>query len=297
MKQSLRLFVNERQDDWDELLPLAEFNHNNRIHSSTQQSPFMLDTGRDPRMGFEPDQPRSHLESVNEFKDKMAQGLEESNSAQRKMQDESALYYNRRRDPAPEFKPGDRVWLDASDIHTTRPSAKLSHRRLGPFPVVARVGYGAYKLKLSRSLSRLHNVFSVTKLSLALPDPIPGRRTAPPPEPVLVDGLEEFEVEKILDSRMRYNRLEYLVKWKGYDTGHNGWEPHYHLHAPDEVAQFHRDFPNAPRPIGPAAFDSISFIRRDDVSENGGVNVRGHYNRGPILLRSSPTLFRLSRLI
>ena len=69
----------------------------------------------------------------------------------------------------------------------------------------------------------------------------------PPPDPVLVDGVEEFEVEKILNSRMRYNRLEYLVKWKGYDTGHNGWEPHYNLHAPDEVAQFHRDFPSAPR--------------------------------------------------
>src|SRR5882724_2271103 len=53
LEQYLRVFVNERQDDWDELLPMAEFQYNNHIHSSTQQTPFLLDTGRHPRMGFE----------------------------------------------------------------------------------------------------------------------------------------------------------------------------------------------------------------------------------------------------
>jgi len=54
LEQYLRVFVNERQDDWDELLPMAEFQYNNHIHSSTQQTPFFLDSGRHPCMGFEP---------------------------------------------------------------------------------------------------------------------------------------------------------------------------------------------------------------------------------------------------
>ena len=54
LDQYLRLFVNERQDDWYDLLPMAEFQHNNHIHSATQQPPFLLDTGCIPRMGFEP---------------------------------------------------------------------------------------------------------------------------------------------------------------------------------------------------------------------------------------------------
>ena len=54
LDQYLRLFVNERQDDWYDLLPLAEFQHNNHVHSATQHPPFLLDTGRLPRMGFEP---------------------------------------------------------------------------------------------------------------------------------------------------------------------------------------------------------------------------------------------------
>jgi len=45
LDQYLQLFVNERQDNWYDLLPMAEFQHNNYIHSTTQQPLFLLDTG------------------------------------------------------------------------------------------------------------------------------------------------------------------------------------------------------------------------------------------------------------
>ena len=67
LEQYLQLFINERQDDWDELLPLAEFQYNNHMHSATQQTPFMLNTGQHPWMGFKPHQVDSRLETVNEF--------------------------------------------------------------------------------------------------------------------------------------------------------------------------------------------------------------------------------------
>jgi hypothetical protein len=57
----------------------------------------------------------------------MAQGLEEAKSAIAKAKDKYAMYYNRQREPAPVFKPGDRVWLDGSDITTNRLLSKLSH--------------------------------------------------------------------------------------------------------------------------------------------------------------------------
>jgi hypothetical protein len=61
----LRTFTSRQQDNWDNLLPSGEFHYNNSVHSLTQQTPFMLDTGRNPHMGFEPQQPCSNLESVN----------------------------------------------------------------------------------------------------------------------------------------------------------------------------------------------------------------------------------------
>jgi len=135
LDQYLRLFVNERQDDWYDLLPLAEFQYNNHIHSATQYPPFLLDTRRLPRMGFEPRQNPSGLETVNEFMERMRTAIEEAKSVIRKAQDNMKRYYDRRRTPAPVFNPGDKVFLDASDIWTACPSQKLSHRRLSPFVV------------------------------------------------------------------------------------------------------------------------------------------------------------------
>ena len=108
-----------------------------------------------------------------------------------KSKDDMALYYNRKRTPAQEFKAGDMVFLDASDIQTTRPSRKLSHWRLGPFPIDSQVGNSVYRLRLPPSMSRLHPIFNVVKLSLAPPDPIPGQWTSPPPLPEIVDGCYE----------------------------------------------------------------------------------------------------------
>jgi len=93
------------------------------------------------------------MESINEFKDRITDTLEEAKAALAKSKDDMALYYNRKCTPAPEFKVGDMVFLDASDIQTTRPSRKLSHQRLGPFPIDSQVGNGAYRLRLPPSMS------------------------------------------------------------------------------------------------------------------------------------------------
>src|SRR5437016_13936235 len=98
-------------------------------------------------MGFEPDQPRSQLESVNEFTSRMKRTLEEAKAAWATSQDDMTRYYNQKRTKAPEYKPGDKVYLDASDIRTDRPSKKLSHWHLGPFLVEKRVGNSAYRLR------------------------------------------------------------------------------------------------------------------------------------------------------
>jgi hypothetical protein len=62
---------------------------------------------------------------------------------------------------------------------------------------------------------------------------------------------------------MRHNRLEYLVKWKGYDESNNQLEEHTQLHAKLKIAQFHHKHPGAARHINAATFDSILFTRAD----------------------------------
>ena len=38
-----------------------------------------------------------------------------------------------------------------------------------------------------------------------------------------MDVDEEYEVEKVLDSRLRYRRVHYRVKWVGYDEEDLSW--------------------------------------------------------------------------
>ena len=99
-------------------------------------------------MGFEPWQNPSGLEMVNEFTERMRTAVDKAKFAIRKAQDDMKRYYDQCRTPALVFNPGNKVFLDASDIWTTRPSQKLSHQWLGPFVVEQRIRPMAYCLKL-----------------------------------------------------------------------------------------------------------------------------------------------------
>ena len=62
------------------------------LHNPTD--PFHAGYQPTPAMGFEPDQPESHIETVNEFKDHMKASLGEAKSALAKAKDDMARYNN-----------------------------------------------------------------------------------------------------------------------------------------------------------------------------------------------------------
>jgi len=163
-------------------------------------------------MGFEPSQVPSRLETVNKFTERMKSATEEAKSVIRKAQKDMMWYYNQKRTLAPVYKPGDRVYLDMSDIKMTRSSPKLSHCPLGPFEIERQVGPSVYYLKLPHGMRQLHPVFNVVKLSATLEDLILGRKPQAPPPPIVIDGEEEWEVEEILNSCWYWRRFQFLVK-------------------------------------------------------------------------------------
>jgi len=54
---------------------------------------------------------------------------------------------DRHRIPAPSFQIGDKVWPNAKNIRTRRPSRKLDNKRQEPYEVKARVGTHTYRLE------------------------------------------------------------------------------------------------------------------------------------------------------
>jgi len=158
-----------------------------------------------------------------------------------------ARFYNRKVKEAPPFKAGDSVWLMRRHIKTARPSEKLDHKRLGPFKITEQIGRAAFRLQLPASM-RIHPVFHVSLLEPVHQNDIPGRVQDPAP-PVIVDGHEEFEVEEVLDSRVRYGKLQYLVHWKDWPISSRTWEPQANLaNAPELIAKFHSAYPDKPHP-------------------------------------------------
>ena len=157
------------------------------------------------------------------------------------------LSANRRRQPAPDFVPGQKVWLLRRHISTTRPSSKLDVRRLGPFSIIAQVGTSAFRLDLPSSM-HIHPVFHVSLLEKHVANTFPDRVVVPPP-PLHVDGLPEFEVRAILDSRFFRGKIQYLVDWVGYDVSQQSWQPVANLkNAQSAISDFHLEFPLKPHP-------------------------------------------------
>ena len=98
----------------------------------------------------------------------------------------------------PNWNVGDEVWLRSKKILTTRPSPKLDHRWLGPFPISEKISNSAYKLTLPLSMQGLHPVFHVSLLWKHHVDTIPGCQPAKL-TPIRLEDGDKWEVEEILD--------------------------------------------------------------------------------------------------
>ncbi|KAF7336487.1 Transposon Tf2-12 polyprotein [Mycena sanguinolenta] len=136
------------------------------------------------------------------------------------------------------------------NIKTTRPSDKLDHRRLGPYPIECAVGTRAFKLRLPSYLSRLHPVFHISLLE-PYNDPSEFHPHADPqPFELLPDDDPATRVAAILDARKTGRRFEYLVHFTGASEDEDAWVPLSDIpRTADELLErFHRRHPRAPRP-------------------------------------------------
>lgn len=160
----------------------------------------------------------------------------------------------RRRAENPDYRPfavGEKVWLEGKHIATTHPSPKLAPRRYGPYAVKEVLSPLTFKLALPGNLKLLHPVFHASLLS-PYKETTEHGPSASRPGPVLVEGEEEYEVDRILQSRIkkrgRNQWVEYLIKWKGYnEEEETTWKPARDLaHAQEAIQEFHQTFPSAP---------------------------------------------------
>ena len=165
LEQYLRMYVNHRQNNWAEWLATAEFAFNNKVHTATKMSPFQVNYGRKPRMGFNI-RKKGKNEKAEEFVKEMKERHEEAKAALVKSQEEIKRQADRSRKEAEEYRVGDKVLISTKDFSIKlrkRVTKKLTEKFIGPYVVKKVVSENAVELELPAML-RIHLVVNVRRL-------------------------------------------------------------------------------------------------------------------------------------
>ncbi|KAJ1583270.1 hypothetical protein NDA12_002355 [Ustilago hordei] len=236
VEQYLRMYCNFEQNDWAELLKMAEFVYNNTVHNSIGVSPFFACYGWNPKS--HPDIPQ-HL-GVNdpEQSEYLVDGKECCEYLQtqiREAQWQTVEQYNWKHKDI-EFKVSNMVYINCWNWKMRQPMLKLDTRFAGPYPVQEQVGCWAYRITLLANL-RVHDVFHMSMLKLAKMSSLP-QQSEQPVVPSLPDEDLEFEVEALIGKCTCNRMTEYKVFWRGYPEEAASWEPVSNLNCPDLIQEY-----------------------------------------------------------
>ena len=208
LKQYLRHYLNLQQDNWVELLPLAQYAYNSAISETTGNTPFEALYGKTPTLYGEPIPDSKKADGAIKWTEELKEAhrqLHEDLKFQRILM---AKYFNKSRSSAPTLKEGEKVFLLRRNFKTKRPSDKLDHLKVGPFRVKRQSGKNHYELELPKGM-RVHPIFHI-----ALLEPAPANIPVQKALEIEPDHDEElYEFERIIDHRETPGiRKEYLVK-------------------------------------------------------------------------------------
>ena len=142
VEQYLRIFGNALQNDWADHLPMVQFVHNTWPYEVTKRSPFELLIGNNPRTVIPiPSQKVPALEDRRELLIKTRW------LAQKAMiRAQNLLWQTKGKRPFVPYQEGQKVWLEATNLKTTHPTAKLAPRWYSPFAITWVISPVVYQL-------------------------------------------------------------------------------------------------------------------------------------------------------
>ncbi len=239
LEDMLRACVLDFGESWEDSLPLVEFSYNNSYHASIGMAPYEALYGRPCRSPtcwgevgersfwkseFEKKNPKLGPEIIRETSEKIEIIRERLQAAQ----DRQKYYADKGRRPM-EYNVGDEVLLKISPVRSLvrhKKKGKLSPRYVGPFPITAKIGTVAYRLKLPTELAGIHNVFHVSMLKKYVRDP----SHIIDHSDLKVDKSAKYVEKpfKILDREVKKIRTKEIplvkVQWNQHDEGEASWE-------------------------------------------------------------------------
>jgi transposase InsO family protein len=259
LKGYLRNYVDFLQDNWIDFLPDAEFMANNFVNESTGITPFFADKGYHPRTGIEPpstydNRGKAEVERADEITKRVEEMRNWLQDQLTWAQEEYTRHANKNRQPHPEYRVGDRVYVDARHFAAERPSRSLGQKYAGPWAIKRVIDNKAYEIDLPDHLikSGLTSIFHPWKLHLAPSNPYPGQATEPQGPILITEGLEdtedsheEWEVLEVVDCRetKRFGtqyKATFMGDWDDWNSK-PPWQPWTDFkRAEDKILEFHQ---------------------------------------------------------
>ena len=210
LEQYLHCYINYQQNNWVELLSLAQFAYNSAKTKATQESSFYANYRFEPTAYQEPISGKILAQKGILKADQLKKLHWQLSLDVQFIAYWVAMYYNQQHQEVPEFKKGDKVYLLRKNIKTQRPSNKLDFKKIGPFEIEEQIGKVNYKLRLPENI-QIYPVFYVFLL-----EPAPTHATViTETKEILPENPEadqEYKVEKILDSGYVNGQFRYLIK-------------------------------------------------------------------------------------
>lgn len=221
----LRAYIDWNQKDWVKWLPMAMVAIKARDARSTKISPFFLQHGyninplqldvtQGPNREDLASYARPDYDKAKSIVEKFKQVLDLAQTNMADAQQEQERQANRHRREQPRLKVNDKVWLSyRKQLSNNRPSKKLDWKN-AKYTVIEVIDSHSVKLNTPPGIN---NVFHVDRLRLASSDPFPSQpNDDTQPDPILVDGEPESNVECIMAEVYYRKKLFYEVKWTGY---------------------------------------------------------------------------------
>ena len=220
LEQYLRCFINERQNNWADLLPFAEFSYNNSLQQSINQTPFFANYGFNPKAhpeipsNLRPNRAEKRVVDINENIKLLKENLNKAKETYKR-------YADQKRMNPPKFEVGDKVWL-LKGINTKNRKKKLSNPMIGPFKIIKKVSNLAYELDLPKKM-RCHPVFHVSLLEPYFENEFLDRSNRKRKNIKLSPDYSERIPEKINDMKVIQGKKFYCVSWKNSNLDHSSW--------------------------------------------------------------------------
>lgn len=158
LTEYLKHYINNKQTDWDQWIPMATFAFNTTVHSSTKFTPYELVFGIQPNLPTSITQPTkfkySYDDYVQELKMKLNTSYELARENLRQSKEINKKYYDKKTHHQ-QYKIGDLVYL-LNETNTLSNSRKLKPSYIGPFEVISIDSPVNVTIKMKKRYVKVH---------------------------------------------------------------------------------------------------------------------------------------------